>query len=224
MIADNFQQAMEDYQFLLNRGYTSGAILKMVSNRRKLSANQRAMLYRGVFSNSDLNLRAVKIMVDKDQLTKVPIHIDGLNVLITVASYLQGITVFVATDGFLRDVAQLRGRIQKINQFDQAVELTMKTLRKIDLKHATFYLDKEVEMHKDLSPLLLKSEFWNNEIFELAIAENVDGILRLKSQGVVCTSDTGIIDNCGCSVFDLPAMVLKSSFNPHFIDLGALKG
>lgn len=219
MLTQNFHLAAFDYQFLLNRGYLPGSILEMVSSRHRLSSIERSMLYRGISSDADQKLRAAKLMSKLKFSPDLKFYIDGLNVLITIASYLQGLPVFIAGDGMLRDASNLRGKIQIINRFDQAVELLISFLVSITPSKSILYLDKQGETHQQINQSLINSSNWNDELIFIEISDQVDKELVTHKDGIVCTSDSEIIDATGCRVFDLAKAVLVNAFKPDFPDL-----
>ncbi len=219
MFTQNFLRAAVDFRFLLNRGYLSGSILEMVSNRHCLSAIERSMLYRGIISDADQKLRATKVISELKLSPDLKFYIDGLNVLITIASYLQGLTVFIAGDGLLRDASNLRGKIQKIHRIDQAVDLLISFLVSITPSKSILYLDKQVKTHLQIIQSTINLSFWNDELFCIEISDHVDKELVAHKDGIVCTSDSEIIDATGCRIFDLAKAVLVSSFKPDFPNL-----
>jgi hypothetical protein len=214
-LSPKFKDAAEDYLFLLKRGYSAGKILPLVSSRYQLSGTERSMLYRGIFLH-DTKTARLKMLVS---VPVNPLHIDGFNVLITIASYLQGLPVFIACDGFLRDAAYLRGKIQSITTFEPAIDLLIQNLQHIEGEH-TIYLDQEVALHKKIDALLAKRGIKKDTQPNLVILENVDKKLISVENGSVCTSDTEIIEKTSCVVFDLARHVISDRFNPDLFDLG----
>jgi hypothetical protein len=210
-LSASFRDASGDYLHLLERGYSSGQILPLVSSRYQLSATESSMLYRGVFTKAQSSARLKKLVSSPT----APLHIDGFNVLITIASYLQGLPVFLACDGCLRDAAYVRGNIQKITNFDRAAMMLLQSLNRINGKH-TIYLDREVALHKQIAALLEQP----NDL-KLVIAEKVDEKLISIAEGVLCSSDTEIIEMASVAVFDLARYVITHHFEPDFFDLEA---
>ncbi|MGZ3514587.1 MAG: DUF434 domain-containing protein, partial [Thermodesulfobacteriota bacterium] len=56
----DLQKAARDFRFLLNRGYPRKAALELVGNRYGLTSDERHLLHRGVFSDSDSESRRKK--------------------------------------------------------------------------------------------------------------------------------------------------------------------
>jgi len=213
-LSAQFNDAAGDYLLLLERGYTPGKILPLVSSRYQLSGTERSMLYRGIFSNDKKSARLKKLV----SVPVNPLHIDGFNILITIASYLQGLPVFIACDGLLRDASYLRGKIQRITTFEPAVDLLLQNLQHIEGEH-TIYLDKEVALHKKIDALLTKGGLKKDTRLNLVIMENVDKKLISIENGSVCTSDTEVIEMTSSAVYDLARHVISARFHPDLFDL-----
>ncbi len=213
-LSAQFNDAAADYQHLLERGYSAGKVLPLVSNRYQLSGIERTMLYRGVFAQEQRVARRKKLAT----IPVAPLQIDGFNVLITIASYLQGLPVFLAGDGLLRDAAYVRGKIEMIATFEQATALLLKSLLHFEGGQMIF-LDREVTAHKEIEKMLTAAAIWDHSTQRLIITEKVDKTLISSYSGCVCTSDTGIIDAANIPVFDLARHVLAINFFPDFFDL-----
>jgi hypothetical protein len=50
-------------------------------------------------------------------------------------------------------------------------------------------------------------------------ANNPDKELMMKTEGIIATSDSEIMNETNCRICDLPAMVLNSKFQLDIIDL-----
>lgn len=216
---ETFNKAVSDYFFLLNQGYQPGQILKLVGDHHQLSSVQRTMLYRGIFLNFEICKREEKLIRNSADLAHSQVYVDGLNVLITVASYLQGVPVFIANDSILRDAAQLRGKIQQLTRVETACDLMLKMLISIRPATSIIFIDKEFTFHDKIISGFLKSQWWDNDRIRLEVVDKVDKILISKENGIVCTSDTGIIDRTSGKIFDLPAQIIKETFSPDFFNL-----
>ena len=96
----SFQEAIEDYRYLKNRGYPDKAALKLVSDHYRLSAVLRNCLFRGIFAYPDCEHRKAKLITAGDVEGHV-LGVDWYNVLITVESYLKGFPIFICDDGLL---------------------------------------------------------------------------------------------------------------------------
>ena len=102
ILTENFKNAIYDYIYFLEKEYPQKAILKLIGDRYLLSGIQRTMLYRGITTKEN-SLKRTSKLITENLLSNQILHIDGYNVLITIGSYLNGNTVFVSNDNFLRD-------------------------------------------------------------------------------------------------------------------------
>ena len=222
MISQNFLHAVRDYQYLVDQGYLPRNILDLVGNRHELKAVARSMLYRGIFSEISCQKRSGK-MVKSNELSKNDnLIVDGLNVIITIASYLQGLPVFIATDGLVRDASNVRAKIQTLNKLTEATRLLKKYLPVLNIQNIEIYLDSQVESSMEISIILKEIDFTEGANVFIKLQKDVDRSLIESSNGIVCTSDTGIIDKTDNRIFDLASAIIYHYYNPQILDLGQL--
>ncbi len=186
------QKAARDFRYLLNQGYPRKATLELVGNRYELTFNERHLLHRGVFSDSDSNSRSKKFISTKDIQNK-DLAIDGHNVLITLEAGLSGRPLVLADDGFIRDISGLSGSFKKTKTTEEAIQLIVKFLKKMKPSQTLFLFDAPISNSGKLA----------QEMRTLLIRENLGGDARaikvpekilIGFPGVIATSDTAIID------------------------------
>ncbi|NCC72888.1 MAG: DUF434 domain-containing protein [Sphingobacteriia bacterium] len=219
MLSKYFQQAAGDYLWLLEKGYRAGSILELVGNHYQLPATERSMLYRGIQTEATRKKRAGKLIFETETLAGKELALDGFNVLIAIASYLQGLPVFIASDNWLRDAAHLRNKIQKITRFADAIECLLAHLRVLNPGNVLIFLDKKADLHQQLKDFLLDSAFWKKDGFSIIVSDLVDEDLMAINSGILCTSDSEIIDHTTCRLFDLARNTLENAFRPDFVDM-----
>lgn len=217
-LTDNFREALEDYFYLTTRGYPERGFLKLVGDRYKLTEHQRTILYRGVASAEKAESRRARLCLIAE-LQNQEIFIDGLNVLLTLTAYLQGLPLFVALDGFLRDAASFRGKFPKTELIEKSFELLLEFLPLTGQPKTGFYLDVGAENIYNWNRIFENVNPKNCPNLELIFCPKTDNVLINKQSGIICTSDTGIIDQTACRCFDLPRHVLLHFFKPQFADL-----
>jgi hypothetical protein len=100
--------ASEEYRYLLSRGYSDTAALKLVGDRHRLSRLERNCLFRATVNVETAEARRRK-MVAPEEVRGRDLGIDWYNVLITVETYLKGGVLFLADDGVTRDAAAVHG-------------------------------------------------------------------------------------------------------------------
>lgn len=216
VFSDSFVRALNDYFYLIERSYPARGSLKLVSDRYGLQGRERSMLYRGIFEPEAAAKRKKRLLADLMEVD-APLMIDGLNVLVIVASYLQGLPVFISNDGMLRDAAKGRKDHSSGPKLPAAVDLLTGYLSQLQDTNPVVYLDQQVPSHGWISTALTKAG-----VNGVHVSSHTDRELAGQLKGVLCTSDTEIIEHSVLPVFDLACAVLEQSFNPEFINLQEL--
>lgn len=221
-LRQNFLLAANDYRYLLNHEYQPAGILDLVGNRHELSSAERSMLYRGIFSQKICQKRRERIIPVEELAQNEPIFVDGFNVIITISAYLQGLPVFIAADGMLRDAAYARGKIEQIQKLNDAAGMLADSLLMFSNVKSEIYFDRKVEKNAELIHRMNEALLSKKENFQILALDNVDQSLISKTNGIICTSDSGIIDKAACRIFDLARHTLESAFRPKFPDMNKL--
>ena len=221
VLSENFREAASDYFYLAQKGYHPRGFIDLVGNRYGMTRHERTMLYRGIAPEFIAEKRRQKI-ISIEAASGQELFIDGFNVILTISSYLQGLPLFLSNDGFLRDASMMRGKIEMTNKIRESVNLIFEFLNTNSISKANFFLDQNVEIHTEIIAII--KEFQSSESckYEAHPTEKTDKTLSEISCGIVCTSDSGIIDSCKSPVFDLAFHVIQSRFNPHFVELQAI--
>lgn len=216
ILSDNLLSGIEDYYLLLSKKYPQKTILKLVGDRYKLSRTERSILYRGIsIENENISTR------DK-LIQELPTHsvlvVDGLNQLLTIASYLNGNIVFISTDEILRDASEMHGKAFRTDLLERSIELIDGYCKSRNLKQLLFYIDQQVNGYEKIK-ILLSKRIPESQII---ISDQVDKMLINFTTGIIATSDSQIIDRTSLKVFDLAYHTLKFHFHPNFLDLQSL--
>jgi hypothetical protein len=220
-ISINFSDAAHDYLYLLERDYPQKAIIKLIGDRYSLSGTERTLLYRGLTTAENRAARAGSILAEAEIKGK-SLYIDGYNVLITIGSYLNGSLVFIANDHFLRDASEIHGKVFRTELFDRSILLILDYLKHSGAGSAHFYLDSPVSKSGILAARvnqMLKEYPFPGEALTM---KSPDYQLKQLESGIVCTSDSSIIDKTQRKLFDLARNTLAHHFNPSFLKLGDL--
>lgn len=150
--------------------------------------------------------------------------IDGYNVLGTIMSYLLGRQLFIANDGILRDIGAFHGTLScKQTALEQAITLLAQTcLCFFNGFSIKVFLDEPVSQsahHKILVVTIFKKYYMHPDV---EIIHSADfGLIHAKG-GILCTSDSVILNTTQHMILDLPRLVLEHSFHahiPHIDDL-----
>ena len=204
----DLQKAARDFRFLLNRGYPRKAALELVGNRYGLTSDERHLLHRGVFSDSDSESRRKKKVFLGDVLNQ-DLVIDGHNVLITIEAGISGRPLILGDDGFIRDISGVSGNFKKTETTEKAIQFIIRAIKKMRPTQTLFLLDAPISKSGELAEAVrnyLKKENISGNAMALRIPERI----LIGFPGVVATSDTAII-NRSKKVLDLAGHVLRKS-------------
>ena len=194
--------ASNDARWLMNRGYSAESAITFTSNHYLLTSRQRMAIFRSILNDEDKTTRLKKEILKPG----TEVLIDGLNIIITLETALSHSLVLRGDDGVLRDVAGLHGTYRIIDKTVKAIELILLTLSNLDVRNATFILDKPVSNSGSLKQLILEiSRNFNLEV----VAEldmNPDQIFVDKEN--VISSDGPVILRSS-SWFNLNSMIVR---------------
>lgn len=221
VVTDSFRRAAIDYFYLIERSYARGSALKLVGDRHQLNSTQRSMLYRGVASSEQVASRACKLT---DRIDSLPVSIDGLNVLYTLANYLYGKVLYIATDGWLRDAAERHGASPGMSpkrgqKLAAAVSLMIEWLIERRPARVEVYLDEPVSLSGRLAADLRLRLAGAKLVGTAKTVRSADYALKRVRDAVLATSDSTIIDGGHCLVCDMAHQILACRFAPDFVDL-----
>lgn len=217
MPGDNFLNALTDYLYLLDRSYPQKSVLKLVGDHYALSSDERSLLLRGAAKHQLIELRSQKktdTLPEKSKLT-----VDGFNIFRTVGSYLNGNFVFEGMDGFLRDASELHSQKLNWEVLGKTTDLIVEFLTHKKCQLVNFYFDTPISHSRDLAHYLAKKM---EEASLAGIAETAfspDHILKETETGLICTSDSNIIDLSKVKVYDLSKGVLEFYFDTKIFSL-----
>ena len=218
LIDDNFNNAIKDYFYLLEKKYPQKAILKLIGDRYLLSGTERTILFRGITTKNKIISRRLKLATEAE-LYNQTLHVDCYNVLITIGSYLNGSTVFVGNDNFLRDASEIHGKIFRTELYEKSLSLIFHYIKTLNISEILFYLDKPVnysgKLCQDINDMLKKENIKG----KAQTCESPDFILKNVDYGFCSTADSIIIDNSNMKIFDLARKTIEFSFKPNFLDL-----
>jgi hypothetical protein len=202
----NLQKAAEDFRYLLNKGYPRKAALELVGNRYGLTSDDRHLLHRGVFSNSDSKSRQKKIISIKEVQNK-DLAIDGHNIVITIEAGISGRPLISGDDGFIRDISGLSGSFRKTETTEKAIQFIIHAIKKIKPCHTLFLFDAPISMSGKLAQEVrswLKKENLSGDAMAVKVPEKI----LIGFPGVIASSDTAIIDQSK-KVLNLAGYILK---------------
>ena len=185
----SIKKAIEDFKYLINRGYKKDVALNFVANHYKLSKEDRIRIIRTTHSDKEIELTKRKLKRLKDFKGKT-IYIDGFNVLIGLEALIKGNEVILCDDNIYRDFENVYGKY-KINEYtEKAISLLLEILKHYKVR-AIIYLDAQVSKSGILAKRIrerMKELGIDGDVF---CVKNCD--YELKHKEVVATSDSIII-------------------------------
>jgi hypothetical protein len=218
LFTDEFTAAIRDYSHFVERDYPYKPLIKMIGDRYRLNSTQRSVLFRGIVKKETALSRLGKLTGEKTAEDNI-LHIDGYNVLITVASYLSGMTVFISNDGLLRDASESHGKIRKSELMDRSAELMCGYLKSLGIRQASVYLDKPVGNSAQFSRKIGSVFEEYGLVGSSYVVPSPDSVLKCCDSGICSTSDSAVIDGCKIPVFDLALNAIKNKFKPELVNL-----
>lgn len=240
--------AIADYLEFLKRGYPESPTRELVANRRRLTKPERVALYRGVFAPETSARRRAKLVPPDalpDRLRESALHVDGHNVLYTIANHLRGVPLFIATDGVVRDVGEIHADEMPRAIMERAAGLFGAWIDATGGTRVTVHLDERLPAADEharilaarlgVQPLVLRqvetgrhgsqtrdATVAPEDRVGITLDVHPDRVLAASCEGVIATSDGEVIDMARGGVVDLARLVLDSRFGREWIDLGEI--
>ncbi|MHA1596138.1 MAG: DUF434 domain-containing protein [Candidatus Asgardarchaeia archaeon] len=203
---EKLKLAAEDLIYLMSRGYNKSSALKFISDHYNFGKISRYILARGIYPY-DYVREVSKKTLNVDSLKDEEVFIDGYNVLITVEAATLGLPLFIGNDGIVRDVRCVFGKYRISERTRNSLSIIVSFLKEREVSSAHFLYDSQVSKSGILSSMTGEvMRGFHLEGSSKAI-KDVDRFLR-RCEGVVCTSDSGIIKYLR-KVFDLGGYLSK---------------
>lgn len=149
-MVDPFREIVEDVRYLLNREYPRERVVNFVGDRYSLSVNDRNLLRRAVYSQSEIETTK-KRLVPIEAINGMFLTVDGYCVLITVESALANRPIFLCDDGVVRDISGVFGKYKQTKKTDEVLELFLKTIKVFSPKKIHIYYDSPVSKSGELA-------------------------------------------------------------------------
>ncbi|MFN3411759.1 MAG: DUF434 domain-containing protein [Exilispira sp.] len=202
-LKNEFILACKDYFYLIEKGYSTGATLKIIGDHYKLSKIERNIILRGITTKKIIDFRKNKLATI-NFIKNNKIYIDGYNFIFTISNYFAGNFCFIAMDGFVRDCANIGGRNKKNLFYDKAVEILKVFFHSLEPMKICIFLDEPVSMSKEDAKILENLLGKTDINYNINLIQNPDKILsNINQPDIIITSDSVIIDKTNSSVFDI---------------------
>jgi hypothetical protein len=189
------ESAVSDLSWLLSRGYSDRAAVKLVGDRYALRDRQRKALQRCAASDADCrNRRDREVAIEAARGERLAV--DGYNVLLTVEAALSGGVLLLARDGTLRDLAAMSGHYRRVHATRTAVELLAAFFSNLDCVGVDWYLDRPVSNSGRLKRLIEQIVDDCRPSWQVELTDRTDDRL-IHSPHIVASADSAVLDRCG---------------------------
>ncbi|MFQ5412497.1 MAG: DUF434 domain-containing protein [Phycisphaerae bacterium] len=215
-------QAMEEYAYLLSRGYGEPSARALVGNRHGLTARQRMALRRSACTDEALERRQ-RTRRPLSECLDQPLGIDGYNLLITIESALSGGVILIGRDGCARDLASVHGTYRRVSETLPAIRLIAGHLAEARARMVDLYLDRPVSNSGRLKTLMRDTLSGGKTAWRIELVDNPDAALSAYS-GPVVSSDSWILDRCNAWVNLAREIIERHIPNGWIVDLVDLRG
>ena len=211
------RNAVADLSYLLTRGYSASAALKLVGDHYQLHARHRLALSRAACSDDAVARRKAR-EVAAEGIRGQRLLIDGYNALITVETALSGGVLIRGRDGCIRDIAGVHGSYRKVAETMPALWLIGETLSAFGPAECAWYLDAPVSNSGSLASLMREEAAQHGWPWTVEAEQNPDRILE-SSSDVVVTSDSIVLDRAQRWLNLMPIVLQVSGRGELLIDL-----
>lgn len=211
------REAARDLAYLVTRGYTERAALKLVGDRFQLARRQRMALLRVVCSDNSLDCRRAH-EVPPGRCAGRMLAVDGYNVLIAVESALSGGMLFRGRDGCIRDIASIHGSYRRVAETLPALQLLGQTLSAVHPAAVTLYFDAPVSNSGRLAALAFDEAKRHGWTWRVEAVHNPDRAL-IDGDAVAVTSDGIVLDHVEHWLNPMPHILQRIDPPPGVVDL-----
>lgn len=219
VITDDFKEALQDYYYLLNRGFPQKGSLKLTGDKYRLSKTQRAVLYRGITSKKIAISRTKKL--SKEAISGI-LHVDVFNVLYSIYAYLKGDFCFISNDSFLRDVSEQYGKQMPDKLITRSSELLAESLVSLSPGEIFLHIDNPLPDSGLVKNILEKQFKESMQKIHVISSPSADQTIASVDKGIIISSDSEIIDRLDMPFFDLPHYSISKAFEPKILDLRSI--
>ena len=176
--------------WLLERGYTAKAALKLVGDRFALDRRQREGVLRATCSPTQVTARARREV----RARALPeLWLDGFNVLTTVEAALSGGAVLACADGCYRDLANMRGTWRRVAETEQAAVHIGELLAAASVQSVVWWLDAPVGNSGRLAAMLRELAAERRWPWRVAVVGDPDQQLS-QDDVAIATADSAVLD------------------------------
>jgi hypothetical protein len=200
------RSAVSELSWLLTRGYTMKAALKLVGDRFMLTDRQRLAISRAACSDQSKQ-RRVATEVLANAAVGENLIVDGFNLIITVEAALSGGLLISGRDGCIRDLSSVHGSYRSVDETDIAIKLIGESLEALQPASVQWVLDRPISNSGRLAKRIRDVALEKSWKWDVETAFNPDSEI-VSSGKIVVSSDGPLLDRVDRWV----------NFNRHVID------
>ncbi|MCB9780072.1 MAG: DUF434 domain-containing protein [Alphaproteobacteria bacterium] len=205
-------RATFELSWLLGRGFSDVAALKLVGDHHQLQERQRRAVMRSACPLGVEEARQAATGPGEGQVV-----VDGFNLLITIEAALSGGVLLRGRDGWLRDLASVHGSYRRVEETEEALDRLVAALGDAQV---TWILDRPVSNSGRTAVAI------RNRGHIVLLEEQADAALvRAAAEGAaLATGDGPLMDRAvaaGGRLIDLAGAVTAALPSPWIVDLHA---
>jgi hypothetical protein len=182
------KSAVAELSFLLGRGYSHLASVKLVGDRYQFPKLIRRAVLRAAVAPNAIALRE-RSRVDVENLAGREVWIDGFNLIITVERGIRGHPVFRCADSVIRDIAGVHGTFRISPTTEHALERIQAALDGIGVTGLRWFFDRPISKSGDMAKLARNHG-------EAEVVEDPDRELIQTTEAVIISSDGAVLQHC----------------------------
>jgi hypothetical protein len=201
-------EAAEDLRYLLNRKYNKDQSLNFVGDHYRLNREERFVLYRAIYSQTEVKERREKTITFKELADKT-LTIDAYNVIIVLETMLKRKNLIDSDDSFVRDISGVFGKHKITKTTHQAIDLIMQTLKQNPPKETLIFFDSPVSKSGELAAITRQKMKEYRIKGTAQVVKQADNAVLKKGQ-VVATSDSVILQKAK-KTFDLAGHIVRKN-------------
>ena len=213
------KEGITDLRYLLSRGYNREGALRLIGDKYQLDAPERSLLFRCVYDPATVQGIRSRIHPVED-LAAAQVTVDGYNTLITIESFLLGLSVVLSDDGMVRDISEVHRKHRITPATAEALRKIANLLSSVQSSRAFFLYDAQVSRSGELCEKTRKilSELGVEVIVQTT--RNADRDV-LRSGGFICSSDYALISKAE-KVVDLAGTIILRAKYQNLVTLKTL--
>ena len=187
--------AVAELSWLLTRGYTAKAAVKLVGDRHSLIERQRLAVARAACSDQSLAIRNSSC-IPAESISREDVIIDGFNLIITIEAALSGGVLLLCRDDSMRDLSSVHGSYRAVSETETAIVLIGEELKQLGVKSVEWVLDKPISNSGRLAKHIRELAATRSWPWTVELLFNPDERI-ISSEKIGITSDSAVLDRVG---------------------------